>query len=282
MSNIIKVEFNNDDVMNPSDLVDYMFKYGLSTGTERDSLMVDKFSGSKTVSMELPLLEDITLELQSQYQQLGDIFPIAAKIQNILGALQSLGGTASSISNIFTYEMWKSTDPLIINFKTILYTVTNPFLDVWYPSVLISSQSIITKYNKFGGKIAYKLPGLSLGGASRAQVERQGGKKISTTGLEGEEKKRAEATNKIIENQRKAREAEAEQFGTTRYQKVVAVHIPGILYIDTATIVSAKPTYSKQTAIVNGKPFPIWCELDIQIKSVSPAHTGFFIDALKN
>jgi hypothetical protein len=45
-------------------------------------------------------------------------------------------------------------------------------------------------------------------------------------------------------------------------------------------IVSAKPTFSRQTSRVSGKPFPIWAEIEMQIKSVAPASSGYFVDEL--
>lgn len=279
MANVIQISFNNDDIMSVNERDKFFDDYGLDTISENAKL-IQALKSTSSYIHDFPMLEDVTLEYQSQYQQLSDIFNIAGRIQNILTAVQSLGGSASSISNIFTYEMWKSTDPLIINFKTILYAKSNPALDVWYLSALISSQSIITRIND-GGKLRYKLPGLSLGGATAYQRQQQQ-KNSSTIETDDKTKKALEASEKSAQE---AQTTEAGALGagsSQNYQKLVAVNIPGVLFIDKAMIVSAKPTYSRQTARVGDKSFPIWCELDIQIKSISPAHSGFFTDMATN
>lgn len=296
MANSIIISFNNDDIMSKDKLQTFIDVYGQKEKYAENEKICKQILDRDNFEMSFPLLEAITLDYQSQYQQLSDIFGIAGRIQNILTAVQSLGGTASSISNIFTYEMWKSTDPLALNFKTILYTKTNPALDVWYKSALISSQSIISRIDTDGGGYRYKLPGLSLGGATKFQEEQAEKAKLNTedtattpdAGASTESTSQADAQaidslNKKKEGTKKAALAEGKALGssTQGYQKIVQVYIPGIIFIDKAMIVSAKPTYSRQTSLINGTPFPIWCEMDIQIKSVSPAHTGFYTEAVE-
>lgn len=290
MANSIIISFNNDDIMSKQEAVAFFDEYGEGEKHSENASLIKAFRSEEAFTHAFPLLEDITLEYQSQYQQLSDIFGIAGRIQNILTSVQSLSGTASSISNIFTYEMWKSTDPLALNFKTRLYAKTNPALDVWYLSALVSSQSIISKIVE-DGKTRYKLPGLSLGGATQRQKQmtlsqRKAELEADKKSTNAKTKADAIAELKTLEDKEKAiadagvAEGKALGSSTQGYQKIVQVYIPGIIFIKDAMIVSAKPTYSRQTALVNGIPFPIWCELDIQIKSVSPAHTGFYTEAM--
>jgi hypothetical protein len=277
MNNHVEILLNNAKIFSETEILEIKTEFlGLSLADAKDKeKSVAYLDNPNSTALKLPLIEDLSLETNSSFQTLEAIFSIAGRIQRILSAVNSLSaqGSAGSLANIFTYEMWQKTDPIALNFKTVLYTKTNPFLDVWLPTVMLTSQSILSVINSKGGKKSYKLPGISLGGVRKFQKQQEDQARIGNNDLD------APADNEILNSDDLAKlNKNAEK--SKSFEKLCTVRIPGVIKISPCMIVSAKPTFSRQTSRVSGKPFPIWAEIEMQIKSVAPASSGYFVDEL--
>jgi hypothetical protein len=289
MSNHVEIVLNNGAIFSPNDETN--LRKFINPSNSEDVKKFDSYivEADKKPKLIIPLLEDISVEANSSFQGLDTIFPLAGRIDRILKAVSSISGQGSSgsLSNIFNYEMWQKTEPISLNFKTILYTKTNPFLDVWLPVAMLTSQSILSAIRDTKNKkTIYKLPGISLGGVRKFQAQMAREASIgdpSTTSINPKTKKKYTETelDKLAkEEEKKDKQAEEDYKASKSFEKLCTVRIPGIMIISPCMVVSAKPTFSKQYSRINGKPFPIWAEIELQIKSVSPASSSYFTDEI--
>jgi hypothetical protein len=195
--------------------------------------------------IQCPLTEDINLDISSEFDTMGDMIP--GSISGIIDLMRNVGrgvaGVASAqLETILDLPVWKKTNAVRINPKLLFYVQDDPLNDVWAPAMGIVANSILQV--GIGG--TYKTPGISL--ATFGQI--QGKKSVSPA--EGSES----------------------QFTADR-MNVVTVEIPGVIFLEKAVITSAKPTFSKQ---ITESGYPLWAELDVEIRSIYPANDMMFKD----
>jgi hypothetical protein len=185
--------------------------------------------------------------------------------------LQSLSGKASNnINNLFNYQLWQQTEPLKLNFKTILFTKTDCYRDVVVPAYHLIKHTIIDDEvteeatDKTAAKITYKLPGISLANLRQLSLSQGLDDKPSLPSGTGKDKKGKEVKDALA--------------NLKVQSNWIGLEIPGILYVPRMLIISAKPTYSKQkcSSSTSGKKHPLWVEMDMQMESVEPARSSFF------
>lgn len=197
---------------------------------------------SGTSVIEVPLIEDPLLELQSSFQDLGDMIPGAVRgIFDLMRNLGRVGGTASkNFEALLALPLWQKTEPVKMVLKLIFYTKDDPENDVVNPMRGLFSQAILQDK----GKNKFSVPGLSM--RSYGIIKRTNKSK----GLEpGKVQKIRESIN------------------------LISLEIPGVIYLPFAIILSAKPSYSKQLTTAG---LPLWGMLDIEVRSIYPANDKMF------
>jgi len=192
-------------------------------------------------SMDFPLLEDVTLEIVSQFSSFGEAVPKVSEIVNFAATLQA--GIAGSVDqgviltkNLFDIPRWKKTDPIKFVAKLVFpLKDKGAEKDIFIPMKKLISYSILTS-NSDG---SYAVPGISL--ASLESFQSSGGRQ-----------------------------------GFSKNAKLISIGIPGVVYLPVAMIERASPTYSKE---ITESGFPLWGQIDISILGVYPANTSMFDDA---
>jgi hypothetical protein len=206
------------------------------------------------VAVEIPMQEDFQLNLESSFQTLEDMVPQLKEFTSIAGKLQSATGKANDFMSIFGFQVWEKTNPIEISLELHFHTIRSGWLDVWAPIMSLCSQAILSadvradeSDGTFKSSSTYSTPGVSLPNASFFT-------KAAKRQKDGEKNK-----------------ADNENAFKNSSAKVVQVTIPGILFIETALVKSAKPTFSKE---LTESGAPLWGKLDIQLQSVLPAFDG--------
>lgn len=269
--NFISKIINNKNVYSPN--------LSISNG------QYDKY---KKIAIQLDILEDFTYELKSSFQSykdaLGEVSSLAGNILGFfdkLNTANALGSTTTNGAELMKVQVWKETEPFRMNFKFSLQTKTDPFIDVYLPAILLSSQTILspvvgevsgkTEGNK---KLAFRTPGVNqqkLSGSGEdktyAYTNRNASSKvldtfailvrdiqpISQTGIAG-------STKKVSDTEYRPDES------------ILGEYNP-LLSIDYAFIETAKPTWSKERT---ESGIPLWCELELTVQSVFSANDTMF------
>jgi hypothetical protein len=183
----------------------------------------------------VPLLDDILLEIQSQFSSFGEMVPQIREILELGTTLQSsiaghVGETLLDVLNKLDVATWKRTEPL--KFQTTLTFFNGErgaYLDVFKPITDLTAYTMLVK----DGSV-YKTPGANI-------------RTISTVTEKGKSK------SKITK---------------TKEARLVTVYIPGIAYIPYCFIRTARPTFSKYRTTSG---YPVWGKLDVQFESLTPA-----------
>lgn len=187
-----------------------------------------------------PLTEDPLLELQSNFQSMEDMIPsgIMSMVNLMKNVNRISGGASKSFETLLALPLWQKTEPLTIVANLVFYTKDRgAFEDVWLPTMGLASQSILI--DKGDGK--FSVPGISL-------------KTYASMRKSGKNPKNHEKVN---------------QEGTN----LISLEIPGIVYLENAVLMHAKPTFSKQ--LTTGG-YPLWGTLNIMIRSIYPANDKMF------
>lgn len=197
--------------------------------------------------LELPLLDDVKIESASQFSGYSEMIPKIGDIVNfVTGVSSGITGEISSelldLKNKFDLPKWQKTDPIKINVNLGFFTKTDSWKDVYKPVKDIIGMSILSKDPN--DETSYIVPGISVNTMKEYTLKSKQGKEQPAI------------------NDLKA--------------KIIAVEIPGIVYIPLAYVEMAMPTYSKQQT---EQGFPLWCSLDCIFSSVSPATTEMFNNA---
>lgn len=187
-----------------------------------------------------PLMDDITLDITSEFESLTEMFSILGDIANFVsmsGKINTATGGKLNKSQVnlltmFSVPMWKQTNPLKIATKLMLYTKDDAKKDVYDQVLKLVSLSILSEDNE--GR--FIVPGIYTGKLSQVT---------------------ADATKK-----------EVSPISVT--EKVIKCKIPGIVYLRYAFIKKAVPTFSKE---IDEKQYPLWATVDIEIESLYPATT---------
>jgi hypothetical protein len=204
-----------------------------------------------TKVLELPLLEDVKIDAQSKFTTWNEMLPpIVENTINLVSNWQAgIEGAISSgvlnLKNKFDLPKWNSTDPIEINVTLGFFTKTDSYNDVTLPVRQIIGLSILSKDPS--NENMYQVPGISLNTMKEFSIQIEKGNKSPTiAGLKA---------------------------------KIISLEIPGIIYIPLAYVKMAMPTYSKQ---ITESGLPLWCSLDCQFASVSPATTDAYKDAVSS
>ena len=195
----------------------------------------------------VPLADDITMSAKSQYSTLAELVPVIDTIKNkamaFFGSVSNeVSAGAVELANKFDVPRWQKTDPFRITFKVTLYTKTDAYIDVAVPAKVLQGQSILTKEVK-NKKSVYITPGISL------QTMKVFGKRSGKGDISSVLKK----------------------------SKLIALEIPGIIYLPLAMVESAVPTYSKE---LTESGYPLYASIDLQVISVLPASTEAYDNVL--
>lgn len=189
------------------------------------------------VEKAVPLIDDILLEINSQFSSFGELIPQLKSLLELGATVQSSlsGGVSSTILDLFNkldVPTWKKTDPIRFQVSLAFYTQENgAYEDVYKPITDLASYTMLMRKGK-----SFITPGLNVKNISKAS---QNGKDKENTF------KRAEGT------------------------RLLTVYVPGVVYIANAFIRSARPTFSKYKTT---KGFPLWGKVDLQIESLFPAN----------
>lgn len=217
----------------------------------------------RDMSMTVPLHEDITLQFQSEFGDIGDNLPAGVKsLIDLAKNITALGGTTSDMFAMFGFQQWKSTSPVSIQLTLGFYTNQSAWYDVWLPIVSLSTLTTLSVVKAPDGKNTglYRTPGVSLGNLGIVS-------KAKTT----------DADAKPEASSRKGKDS-----ADAVKSKVIDVFIPGVIALNNAFVESAHPTFSHQKTKSGG---PLWGTLQLNIKSQFPAYdqmlTNVSIEALR-
>ena len=215
--------------------------------SEKDTLTQSQILSNANV-LELPLLEDVKIDGQSQFTSFNEMVPKIGEIIDLItsrfsAATGEVGAELLELKNKFDLPKWQKTDPIKINVTLGFFTKTDSWSDVYKPTKDIIGLSILSKDPS--DNTNYIVPGISLNTQKEYNIKNKGNNKNPSV------------------NEIKA--------------KIVALEIPGIIYIPLAYVEMALPTYSKQQT---ESGYPLWCTLDCQFVSVSPATTEMYNNAI--
>lgn len=264
-------------------------------------------NNKRDVLLNYLINDDIQISANSSYTTLNDFFSLGE-----LGGLTDKmvateGGVTGAVSqdhnnfrNIFNYSLWDKTEPMNTHFKIVLYSKTDPLVDVVIPAYMMMSHAGLDKISSGGAKpIQYAVPGVSFNMAmniyNRAKLTEANSAPTlqSASGIverEGYIYNSAKSSANVFvfsdKNQKRPRKDKIFYKQDLSFNsKVLSFLIDGLIYMDIGTIKSVSVTCSKHTAKTKEKyksdttnkiidlegDFPIWMELDIHLESIRPA-----------
>jgi hypothetical protein len=195
--------------------------------------------GKEKIIFELPLIEDVSVDVQSQFGSYGDMVPGLSNMIHLVSTLSASGGAVGegilNLTNQLDAQRWDRTDPTRLTVKLGFFVKDKPYENVIYPVSTLVGMSILT-YNAKDKN--YSVPGINL-------------------------KDMSNFTKKLG------------QSGNFVGSKFCSVLIPGIIYLPVAYIEKATPTYSKQ---VTENSYPLWATLELTFVSTFPALESDFKD----
>ena len=192
--------------------------------------------------LDFPLLEDVQVTLENEYEALGDLVPSLGDLMGFATTLQTLGGGGMStgvakMNNLIAFKRWKNTNPLKINVKLLFYIQRDAYSDV----ILKMNKFIERATLSFDGEGKISVPGLSL-----SQImQRTDAKQQNSLGISADQ-----------------------QSSFSTRSKLVDIIIPGTVQIPDAFMESISPSYSRQITL---QGVPLWGMLDIQFSGTIPA-----------
>jgi len=185
-----------------------------------------------------PLVDDITLTIETSYASYSSLVPGLDKIKTLAGTLSSVGGSISEggleFQNAFDLQRWERTMPVRINPKLIFYIKESGGLGDVYDPMMELIRFTVPTFDEETGK--YILPGISLSAMGDAKIKKATG--------------------------------EAENI--SKGSKLIAIKIPGVIHLKVALLQKAIPTFSKH---LDEDGWPIWGILDTEIISLAPANS---------
>ena len=211
----------------------------------------DTFSG---YNEEFLLNEDIQLQINTQMTSYGEQLGSLADLVSMVTNVNTLGGQITqgnmNLENLMDAPRWKKTDPLKINLELTAFSETYAEWDV---------------YNKIMELVNYSIPWFkSLNPASNTMT--LPGINLNTT---GEYQSRSALKRALIA---KGKGAANLQF-LKNHSSLIALEIPGVIYLESALVKAAIPTFSKE---MTKSEWPLWGKLAIEIWSLSPATSKMF------
>ena len=245
MANKIYIEYKKTTAQSStsvSDKLSVKITPGIGTPNTYEYKETTIWGPEKTTTRLLvsSLLEDITIDVQSQFGSYGEMVPGLSNIVHLMSTLSATGGKVGEGILNFTNQLdaarWERTDPTRVTVKLGFFTKDNPYLDVVEPVASLTSLSILAydPVNK-----SYSVPGINLKDSSNFT------------------KKSGNSSNFVG-------------------SKFCSVWIPGIIYLPIAYVEKATPTYSKQ---VTEEYYPLWSTLELILTSTYPALESDFTES---
>jgi len=211
------------------------------------------YKSDDTNLMSFPLTDDVNLEVMSDFASMTESIPLIGQITSFMTMMSGLGGFASEgtldFQNLSNVQRWQRTHPIKINLNLLLYTETNAKKEVYDKMMELISLTVPTQDPNNPKR--YRVPGISL--SSIKQTTKKGQKVTSVS-----------------------------------QAKLIAVRIPGIIYLPIAMVTKAIPTISKEET---DSGYPLWATLNVEITGLYPAtgdllkqeDTSFgFLDSISN
>lgn len=213
---------------------------------------------SSPIILEAPCTEDIVVDAKSQYSSFGELVPSMETLTNFVStAYSSIGGTVQrgvmTLKNALDVPRWIKTDPARLALDMNFYIKTNPYTDVWLPTMLLLSMQILSRNNAN----EFITPGMSIN-AMNAFQDPNSSERTQSKEKSPNLNEKASATDDI-KNLFKSLPTKA---------KLCSVYIPGIIYLPLAYVEVAQPTWSKQ---ITEKGYPLWSKVQLQLTGLYPA-----------
>jgi hypothetical protein len=209
-------------------------------------------------TMEAPCTEDIVIDAKSSFSSFGELVPGAAGLVSMVNTItagmnSNVGVGMLNLTNALDVPRWQKTEPVRVSLDMNFYIKTDPYEDVWRPTMLIMAMQVLSENRSEGGDsvTSYITPGVSL--ATMGKVQSKGGFSDGAPKLDidGMETPPAPKPDEYPNN-----------------AKLCSLYIPGIVYIPLAYVESANPTWSKQLTIGG---FPLWSKVNLQVTGLFPA-----------
>jgi hypothetical protein len=204
------------------------------------------------ITLVTALHEDIGINIQSEFGDIGDNIPaVKGIIDSVKGLQASVTGTTNDVYAMFGFQQWKNTSPIQISLTLNFYTDKSAWFDVWLPIVSLASLTTLSVITGKDGTptSTYRTPGISMGNIKQAT----GSKKTAADATEAESSKRR------VKNPRDERSD----------SKLIDVLIPGVIALNDAIVESAVPTFSHQKTKSGA---PLSGSIQLTIKSLLPAY----------
>jgi hypothetical protein len=264
-------------------------------------------SNRRDVLFNYLINDDIQISANSSYTSLNDFFDMGQigdlvdkGVKAIGGITGSLNESHASMRNIFNFSLWEKTEPMAVSLKIVLYSKTDPFVDVILPAYIIAGHSGLDKIPDSGGNHTYAVPGVSfLAGMALYNQHKKDynirtpPETVSASNLNA--KRETSISDFVVKN--KKAEGNAQKQTIVKGQgigsgidspitnsKIFSFLIDGLISLDKAMVKSLNITYSKHTAKSSEKmatyDYPIWAEIDLQIESILPATSHMLWDSL--
>lgn len=222
------------------------------------------------------LNEDFNIEARSEYSSFGELLPSGSgDIINYLTASNAAAGQASTgllyIHSVIDMKRWTRTNPITINITLKFYTSSNVIDDVWYPTNLFLSLSVLSR--KVENNInLFSTPGPNLGSLKTISDTLKGTN--SNLLIKGSIKETSFSTTEALNN--------SQQKIFPQEVKLISCLIPGVIYLPIAFVENAVPTYSNKIVLTDdGMEFPLWSTLQLQITGITPAMDEMLTDSTK-
>ncbi len=190
--------------------------------------------------MVFPLQEDIRIMANSDISSWSDMIPGLDRIMSLMTLQTATGGISEGLldfANMADAPRWQKTNPLEIVLNLGFYLIDNPLENIYRPMKKLIGLSILTRDPN--NEKRFIPPGLFLPAASKA------------TASENESDK-AEASSSA---------------------KLIAIKIPGVLFMNLAMIKQAVPTFSQH---ITRSGYPLWGSLELTIVGLYPAFEDNF------
>jgi hypothetical protein len=238
-------------------------------------------SDFKKIAIQLDILEDFTYELKSSFEAykdaLGTISSLAGSILGFFDKLNqssALGQSTTKSADLLKVQTWKETEPFRMNFKFSLQTKTDPFIDVYLPAIILSSQTILSPISEAtGGNTVFKTPGVNQQKIASANTTTN---KI-TAKDRNTSSKVLDTFAILVRNVQpfSGTQTKKNKISDTEYvsDESILSDYNALMSIDYAFIETAKPTWSKERT---ESGIPLWCELELTIQSVFSANDEMF------
>jgi hypothetical protein len=245
------------------------------------------------------LHEDWSFEVKSSFQSyaeaIGSISGIAQSLTGIIDKLNSASSLASGTTNVSSdynkLMVWKETEPLTINAKLVFETKTDPYLDVYVPTMILTSLTSLTNINRVDSKQKNNMyvPGF-FAGIQKSSLNREGNVVSETSPPEGGASRANQSQydtamlkfiaengdkGKLLNNCSVAFRSLKDAAGTnisTNKSSVGYDYIP-LVSFGSSFINSVKPTFSKDRTTSG---VPLRAEVDISVQSLFSANESQF------